>query len=194
MWVDGLGCTSSNWKVETIREPSVISLRRPASSLQHLPYLLRGAHLRFVHVDHHHFDDRRAPPVGRAVVEAPIVRAAFDEESTVQTRAVIQAAAGVAGSNRLDGRVRLGCRDGRRRIEKAREIQSGLPFRSSEQSEFPPRFLQRPLGWRIAMSDSLDPAYQEAPDTFNARSASARRAITNANSGGVAMNMARICA
>jgi hypothetical protein len=29
-------------------------------SLQNMPYLLHGAHLRFVHVDHHRLDDRRA--------------------------------------------------------------------------------------------------------------------------------------
>ena len=78
------------------------------------------------------------------------------------------------------------------RIEKAREIQSGRPFRSSEQGEFLQRFLQRPLGRRIVTRESLAPAHQEAPDAFNARSASARRAITSSNSGGAVMNMARI--
>ena len=80
------------------------------------------------------------------------------------------------------------------RIEKAREIQSGRRFRSNEQSEFLQRFLHRPLGWQVALRESFVPAHQEAPDAFNVRSASARRAITTSNSGGAAMNMARICA
>lgn len=36
-------------------------------------------------------------------------------------------------------------------------------------------------------------AHHEAPDVFNVRSASARRAITTSNSGGAAMNIGRIC-
>ena len=83
---------------------------------------------------------------------------------------------------------------GRRRIEKARESQSGRPFLSSEQGEFLQRFLHRSRGWRISTRESLVPAHQEAPDAFNERSASDRRAITTSNSGGAAMNMARICA
>ena len=83
---------------------------------------------------------------------------------------------------------------GRRRIEKAREIKSGPRFRPDDQSEFLQEFLHRSPGWRISTRGALVPVHQEASDALNERSASARRAITTSNSGGAAMNMARICA
>ena len=75
-----------------------------------------------------------------------------------------------------------------------REIQRGRRFRSNKQDELLKKFPHCPLGWRVALRESLVPAHQVAPDAFNESSASARRAITTSNSGGAAMNMARICA
>ncbi len=58
---------------------------------QHLPRLLHGAHLRFVHVDHHPFDDRCAAPPGCPSASQRRLQTPFQAHSSLESRAWLQA-------------------------------------------------------------------------------------------------------
>jgi len=93
---------------------------------QHLTHLLQRAHLGFVHVDHHRFDDRRAPSAGCLPATQSTTSGGPQAHSSVESRAWLQAHTSLDKTPPCV-------------LTKRRAIVKGSAFRERQQAQAPPR-------------------------------------------------------